>query len=137
MDAQNLLGVVNHGSPRLRLNDLARELFWFVLERRIVMTVEWVPRELNTLADDLSKLIIPDDWMIQRTLFPAAGAALGAASGGLVCVKREQPVRAFLFAALVPRDGGSKRLRVPLGHKPTMGERALPVIGARVAQVAS
>ena len=69
VDAQNLLGVVNHGSPRLRLNDLARELFWFVLERRIVMTVEWVPRELNTLADDLSKLIIPDDWMLQRTLF--------------------------------------------------------------------
>ena len=69
VDAQNLLGVVNHGSPRLRLNDLARELFWFVLERWIVMTVEWVPRELNTLADDLSKLIIPDDWMLQRTLF--------------------------------------------------------------------
>jgi hypothetical protein len=69
VDAQNLLGVVNHGSPRLRLNDLAWELFWFVLERRIVMTVEWVPRELNTLADDLSKLIIPDDLMIQRTLF--------------------------------------------------------------------
>ena len=64
VDAQNLLGVVNHGSPRLRLNDLARELFWFVLERRIVMTVEWVPREQNTLADDLSKLIIPDDWML-------------------------------------------------------------------------
>ncbi len=56
-----MLGVVNHGSPSLRLNDLARELFWFVLERRIVMAVEWVPRELNTLADDLSKLIIPDD----------------------------------------------------------------------------
>ena len=69
VDAQNLLGVVNHGSPRLRLNDLARELFWFVLERRIVMTVEWVPREQNTLTDDLSKLIIPDDWMLQRTLF--------------------------------------------------------------------
>ena len=55
VDAQNLLGVVNLGSPRLRLNDLTRELFWFVLERRIVMTVEWVPREQNTLADDLSK----------------------------------------------------------------------------------
>ena len=69
VDAHNLLGVVKHGSPRLRVNDLARELFWFVLERRIVMTVEWVPREQRTLADDLSKLIIPDVWMLQRTLF--------------------------------------------------------------------
>ena len=29
-DAQNLLGVVNRGSPRLILNELARELFWFL-----------------------------------------------------------------------------------------------------------
>ena len=29
VDAHNLLGVVNRGSPRFRLNKLARELFWF------------------------------------------------------------------------------------------------------------
>jgi len=29
VDAQNLVGVVNRGSPRLKLNELARELFWF------------------------------------------------------------------------------------------------------------
>ncbi len=69
MNAQNLLGVVNHGSPRLRLNDLARELFWFVLERRIIMSVEWIPRDQSILADDLSKMIIPDDLMLRRTLF--------------------------------------------------------------------
>ena len=45
VDAQNLLGVINHGSPRLKLNELARELFWFCLERRVEITVEWVPRE--------------------------------------------------------------------------------------------
>ena len=31
------------------------------LERRIVIMVEWVPREDKSLADELSKLIIPDD----------------------------------------------------------------------------
>ncbi len=51
VDAQNMPGVVNHDIPRLRLNDLARELFWFCLERRIVILVECVPREQNTLAD--------------------------------------------------------------------------------------
>ena len=69
VDAQNLLGVVNRGSPRLNLNELARKLFWFCLEQRIVIQVEWVPREENTLADELSKLIIPDDWMIRREVF--------------------------------------------------------------------
>jgi hypothetical protein len=31
VDAINLLGVVNRGSPKLSLNALARELFWFCL----------------------------------------------------------------------------------------------------------
>ena len=69
MDAQNLLGVVNRDSPRLRLNEIARELFWCCLERRITIKIEWVPRGENSLADELSKLIIPDDWILERALF--------------------------------------------------------------------
>ena len=64
VDAHNLMGVVNRGSPRLILNELARELFWFCLGRRIAILEEWVPREENSLADKLSKLIIPNDWML-------------------------------------------------------------------------
>ncbi len=33
------------------------------------MSVKWVPLEQNTMADDLFKLTIPDDWMLRRTLF--------------------------------------------------------------------
>jgi hypothetical protein len=40
VDAKNLLGIVNRGSPRLKLNALAREMFWFLLEHRITLTVE-------------------------------------------------------------------------------------------------
>jgi hypothetical protein len=69
VDAQNLLGVVNRGSPRLMLNELARDPFWFCLESRMTITVEWVPREENALADELSKLIVPDDWMLRRELY--------------------------------------------------------------------
>ena len=65
VDAKNLLGVVNRVRPRPSLNELARELFWLYLERRIVILLEWVPQEKNSLADDLSKLIIPDDWMLR------------------------------------------------------------------------
>jgi hypothetical protein len=40
VDAQNMHGVVNRGSPRLRLNELARELFWFSLEHMITIMIE-------------------------------------------------------------------------------------------------
>ncbi len=69
VDAQNLFGIVNRGSSRLKLNALARELFWFGLEHGISLTVEWVPREENTLADEISKLIIPNDRILGRPFF--------------------------------------------------------------------
>jgi len=69
IDSQNLLGIVNRGSPQLHLNVLARELFWLCVERDISLKIEWVPREENALADELSKLLIPDDWGLSRAAF--------------------------------------------------------------------
>ena len=51
------------------MNALARELLWFGLEHRITLNVEWVPREENTLADELSKLLVPDDFMLRCEVF--------------------------------------------------------------------
>jgi len=58
VDAKNLLGIVNRGSPRLNINEVARDLLWLCVERNITMKVEWVPREENALADEMSKLLI-------------------------------------------------------------------------------
>ncbi len=69
VDARNLLGIVNRGSPRLNTNELARNLFWLCVEREITIKVEWVPRDENALADELSKLFIPSDWMVGRATF--------------------------------------------------------------------
>jgi hypothetical protein len=68
VDTNNISGIVNRGSQRLKLNDLARELFWLGMEHRISLNVEWIPREESTLADELSKLIIPDDSMPSREI---------------------------------------------------------------------
>jgi len=48
---------------------LARELLWLGLEHRITLNVEWMPREENTLADELSKLLILDDCLTSREFF--------------------------------------------------------------------
>jgi hypothetical protein len=52
-DAMNLLGVINHGSSKLLLNILARELFSFCLEFKIRIVIEWFPREENAITAHL------------------------------------------------------------------------------------
>ena len=69
VDARNLLGIVTRGSPRLNTNELARDLFWLYVERDITIKGQWVPREDNAFADELSKLLIPNDWMVGRATF--------------------------------------------------------------------
>ncbi len=64
VDAMNLLGIINRESPRLPLNVLARELFWFCLLQLITISVEWIPRESNAFADEISKMLIPAEWSI-------------------------------------------------------------------------
>ena len=69
VDAHNLLGIVNRMSPRLKLNTLAREIFWFGLEHHITLAAEWVSKEENILTDELSKMLIPDDYNLSRKYF--------------------------------------------------------------------
>jgi len=61
--------IVNRGSPRLNINELARELCWLCVERDNTLKLECVPREENALANELSKLLIPSDWRVGRTSF--------------------------------------------------------------------
>jgi hypothetical protein len=61
VDAQNLLGIINRGSCKFAINKLARDLFWFGFVNGMTLSVEWVPWEEKAFADNLSKLLIPDD----------------------------------------------------------------------------
>ena len=60
---------MNRGSPKLHINVVARELFWLCVERDITLNVEWVPTDLNSLAYEISKFLIPSDWMLSRRVF--------------------------------------------------------------------
>ncbi len=66
---KNLLGIVNRGSPRVNINEFARDVLWLCVERDNTIKVEWVPRKENPLVDELSKLLIPNDWMVGRATF--------------------------------------------------------------------
>ncbi len=69
VEAHNLLEIINRGSIKLAINKLARHLFWFCLANGITLSVEWVPREENAFADEMSKLLIPDDWKLTPKFF--------------------------------------------------------------------
>ena len=69
VDAAIILEIVNWGRPKLTINELARELFWFYLRDRITTYAEWVPREENAFAADISKMIIAEDSMLSRRFF--------------------------------------------------------------------
>ena len=98
-----MLGIVNRGSPRLKLNALAREFFWFGLEHRITLNMEWVPREKNILADELSKLLIPTDSMLSHTFFRKLEERFGTHKVDLFASNiNTHPVREVLLVAPVP-----------------------------------
>jgi hypothetical protein len=69
VDAANQMGIVNRGRPKLIINELAREMFWFCLRHSITPFVEWVPREGNAFADDILKMPISEDSMMSRRFF--------------------------------------------------------------------
>ena len=78
VNAADLLGIVNRGSPKLIINELAREIFWFCLRHGISVTMEWVLREENAFADDISKMLIPEDFMLSNEFFLLLGERWGS-----------------------------------------------------------
>lgn len=57
------------GSRKPHLNLLAKEIFATCERRALRLAVQWIPRELNELADELSKWRDPDDWQLNPDTF--------------------------------------------------------------------
>jgi hypothetical protein len=73
----NLMRILNRGSSKLGINELTRELLWFCLRHNITPSEEWVSREANVFADDISKMLIPEIWMLSRIYFRFLDAQWG------------------------------------------------------------
>lgn len=57
------------GSPKKCINEVAERIFLFCTARSVRLQVQWVPREENVLADELSKVASPGDWSLARKWF--------------------------------------------------------------------
>ena len=137
VDAQNILGIFNRGSPRLKLDELARDLF---LVRRGAQC-HIVGGVGAGRAEFPSRRAIkvhhhPRRRHPRKVFLPVVGGAMGDPRDKPFRVGREQPVRMDLLAALVPGNGGSKRVCLLLGRGARVGDlMPLQASGPSLAEV--
>ncbi|GLC39197.1 hypothetical protein PLESTM_000862900 [Pleodorina starrii] len=68
-DSQNAERIVDHGSRKAHLQEWALKIFWWCKEHQVQLSVSWIPRELNEVADYFSKLKDGDDWKLNPVWF--------------------------------------------------------------------
>ena len=69
MDNQAVPSITSKGSRKPHLQQLAVNIFNLCKAHDIKLNIYWVPREQNTVADELSKFVDYDDWKTTRHLF--------------------------------------------------------------------
>ena len=55
-DNQNVARVYEVGSMKKDLHELALEILYFCIKKSIYLKIEWIPRNLNTVADEYSRI---------------------------------------------------------------------------------
>ena len=68
-DNQNAVRIVHCGSRLAHLQEVSLQIFNFCLCNRISFQVQWIPRAENEVADYLSRIVDPDDYMLNPVLF--------------------------------------------------------------------
>ena len=74
---QNVVRIVNSGSKTPALQELAMDIHRTCLLNAINIDMQWIPRDLNGVADDISKFVDYDDYMINDTVFNALDGLWG------------------------------------------------------------
>ena len=61
-DSQCCAQIISSGSMKKPLQDLAFKIFSTCLQNNISLDIQWIPRDQNSKADYLSKIIDYEDW---------------------------------------------------------------------------
>ena len=68
-DNQNVVRILQVGSRKQNLQNIAVEIFSLSVQNHVHLEPEWIPRELNQLADQVSRIIDYDDWQLNPNVF--------------------------------------------------------------------
>ena len=70
-DNQNVVRIVNSGSKTPALQELAMDIYRSCLLNGVNIDMQLIPRDINSVADDISKLFDYDDYMMSDAVFNA------------------------------------------------------------------
>ena len=76
-DNQNVVRILQVGSRRPQLQEVAMKIFSLTIHCQIRLEPEWVPREQNEQADYLSRIIDLNDWLLNPEIFAQLDAQWG------------------------------------------------------------
>ena len=76
-DSANVARIVQYGSSKQHLHQLAIQIFKLCLVSHVELQVQWLPRTANQNADYLSRIVDPDDWAFGRKYFQTLNATCG------------------------------------------------------------
>jgi len=76
-DNQSAISILCTGSNKKHLQDEATKIYAICRHHGIRLYPEWIPRDLNKRADYWSKVIEPDDWMLNPVYFRMLDAMWG------------------------------------------------------------
>ena len=68
-DSQSCVNIVQCGSSKKELQFEALSIFNLCLEFNIDLSIQWIPRELNDIADNISKFSNTDEWEVSSSFF--------------------------------------------------------------------
>ena len=69
--------IAEKGSNKPHLQNLAKDLYFQCRHHSIDLKIHWIPRELNIIADEISKQIDYDDWATSEEFFNNINAEWG------------------------------------------------------------
>ena len=72
VDNQSAARIIDVGSMKEDLQQIAMEIFFLCLDNGISLEVEWIPRHLNEAADSASReaeMVDTDDWQLSDNFF--------------------------------------------------------------------
>ena len=79
-DNQAVPLIVDSGSMKQHLHQLAVDIFHTAKENNIEIEAEWIPHSLNEKADYLSKIVDCDDWTVKDCYFHTVASYWGPCS---------------------------------------------------------
>ena len=105
-DNQCVVSIINKGSMKRHLHELSLNIYKFACSNMIDLYMEWIPRDKNQIADQISRTIDRDDWQISIPFFKYMSFVWGPYTYDRFADNRNRKVAKFNSRLWTPDSSG-------------------------------